>query len=153
MKRYLPLCFLLLSFSAYGALHKWVDADGKVHYSDAPPPANAKEQPVKVKAAPAAATTPSSGVPAAKSVAEREAEYRKAQKAKQEAEQKAAQQQEEAQARKRNCEIAQQNLKALESGGPMTVYDAKGERAFLDDSARQQRIEDARRSISSNCNQ
>ena len=80
MKRYLPACVLLLSFSAHGALHKWVDADGNVHYSDEAPPANVKTQRLKVQSAPTAATS-SSGESATKTVAEREAEYRKAQKA------------------------------------------------------------------------
>ena len=57
MKRYLPICLLLLSFSAYGALTKWVDADGKVHYSDEPPPVNVK---TKTLATP---HEPASGVP------------------------------------------------------------------------------------------
>jgi len=151
MKRYLPLCFLLLSFSAHGALHKWVDADGSVHYSDETPPANVKAQRLKAQSAPAAAT-PSSGVPATKTVAEREAEYRKAQKAKQEAEQKSAKQQEEILAKQKNCEAAQQNLKALEAGSPMVTYDAKGERSFLDDNTRKQRVEAARKVISTDCN-
>lgn len=147
MKRYLPACLLLLSFSAHGALHKWVDADGKVHYSDEPPPADAKAKTLKVQSAPA-----SSGVPATRTVAEREAEYRKAQKAKQEAEQKSAKQQEEILAKQKNCEGAKQNLKTLEAGAPMATYDAKGERSFLDDNTRQQRIEEARKAISANCN-
>ncbi|CAG0970374.1 hypothetical protein GEOBC_01238 [Geobacteraceae bacterium] len=151
MKRYLPACILLLSFSAHGALHKWVDADGKVHYSDEAPPANIKAQRLKTQSAPAAATS-ASGVPATKTVAEREAEYRKAQKAKQEAEQKSAKQQEETLARRKNCEAAQQNLKALEAGAPMVTYDAKGERSFLDDTTRQQRIDEARKIISTDCN-
>ena len=145
MKRYLPACLLLLSFSAYGALHKWVDADGKVHYSDTQPPNSVKEQTLKVQKS-------SSGVPATKTVAERDAEYKKAQKTKQETQQKSAQQQEATLAKKQNCESAQQNLKTLEAGGPMVTYDANGERAFLDDKARQQRIEEARKAVNSNCN-
>jgi hypothetical protein len=146
MKRYLPTCLLLcLSFSAYGGLHKWVDADGKVHYSDVPPPANVKAQELRVSA-------PGSGVPASKSIAERDAEYKKSQKAKKEAEEKSAKQQEAAAAKQRGCESAQQNLRALQDGGRMTTYNDKGERAFLDDKARQQRIEEMQKFISTNCN-
>lgn len=151
MKRYLPVCLLLLSFSAHGALHKWVDADGKIHYSDETPPANVKAQLLKAQSAPAAAT-PSSGVPATRTVAEREAEYRKAQKAKQEAEQKSAKQQEGILAKQKNCEGAKQNLKTLEAGSPMVTYNANGERSFLDDNTRKQRMEEARNIISTDCN-
>lgn len=44
MKKLLP--FLLLFFTAMsvtaGTLYRWVDADGKVHYTDEPPPPTAK---------------------------------------------------------------------------------------------------------------
>ena len=143
MKRLLPACLLLLSFSTYGALHKWVDADGKVHYSDEPPPANVKGTTLKAEPAPTGS--------AAKTTAEREADYKKSQKAKQEAEQKSAKQQEDALARQKNCENAQQNLRALEAGGRMSVYDDKGERSILDDAGRQQHIEQVRKIISTDC--
>lgn len=37
------LTCICLSFSAQAQLYKWVGADGKVNYSDAPPPANASK--------------------------------------------------------------------------------------------------------------
>lgn len=39
MKYYL-LAALLFSFGAHGEIVRWVDAAGKVHYSDGPPPSN-----------------------------------------------------------------------------------------------------------------
>lgn len=151
MKRYLPACLFLLSLSAHGALYKWVDAEDKVHYSDAPPSNNIKSERLKAPAG-ADAPTSASGVPGAKSLAEREAEYRKSQKEKQEAEQKAARQQEEMLAKQKNCEAAQQNLRTLEAGGLIVTYDAKGEASFLGESVRQQRIEEARKAVSTHCN-
>lgn len=102
MKRCLLVFLLLLSVSAHGALNKWVDAEGKVHYSDEPPPSNVKAQTL---------ATPSeiSGVPAQKTVAEREADRKKALKAKEEAAQKAVQQQERELAKQKNCESAKAN--------------------------------------------
>ena len=44
MKRCLPIFLLLLSVNAHGALNKWVDAEGNIHYSDEPPPPNVKTQ-------------------------------------------------------------------------------------------------------------
>ena len=38
------LC-VLLPASAYGQIYKWIDADGKVHYSDQKPPDNAQNPP------------------------------------------------------------------------------------------------------------
>ncbi|WP_206047114.1 DUF4124 domain-containing protein, partial [Noviherbaspirillum denitrificans] len=44
MKRILQSCTILMLMcvgSAYGQLYKWVGPDGKVTYSDAPPPSTA----------------------------------------------------------------------------------------------------------------
>lgn len=69
MKRCLPIFLLLLSVSAHGALNKWVDTEGKVHYSDQPPPPNAKIQTLTVPSA-------VSGASASKSLAESEEEQK-----------------------------------------------------------------------------
>ena len=144
MKRYLPICLLLLSFSAYGALTKWVDADGKVHYSDEPPPLDVK---AKKLAMPSAA----SGVPAQKTFVEREAEWKKAQKAREETSQKVTQQQEEAVTKKKSCAGAKANLRAFENSPLIATYNDKGELSYMDDSTRRKNIEDARKQISIYC--
>lgn len=44
MKRWIPvLVALLVATPAAAELYKWVDADGKVHYSDTPPPTSARK--------------------------------------------------------------------------------------------------------------
>lgn len=44
MKRAIVLLFFVLSVSAaYGEIYKWVDADGKTHFSDAKPKSEAVE--------------------------------------------------------------------------------------------------------------
>ena len=145
MKLCLTTILFSLSISAYGALNKWVDADGKVHYSDEPPPANVKAQTL---------ATPSaiSGVAAQKSVAEREADRKKSLKAKEEAEQKAAQQQENELAKQKNCEAAKANMRAYENSAPIATYNEKGERVIMDDSARQKNIEEGNKQINLYCN-
>lgn len=145
MKLYLPLCLLLLSFNAYGALTKWVDADGKVHYSDEPPPLNVKSKKLTTP-------SPASGVPAQKTYAEQEAELRKTQKAREEAEQKAARQQEETLARQKYCASLRAHLATLENSPSIATYNEKGGRVIMDDAARQKEIEEARKQIGSNCN-
>ena len=152
MEYRLPVCLLLfglLSFNAHGEVNKWVDDNNRVHYSDQPPPANTQVTPLITTATPA---TAASAVSAPKSLAERDAEYKKAQKAKEEAAQKTAKQQEEARTRQKFCADTRISLKSLEEGARISTYDAKGERTFLDDAARQQRIEEARKSISTTCN-
>lgn len=145
MKRYLPICLLFLSVSAHSALHKWVDANGEVQYSDGPPPANVKAE--KVRTPPAA-----SGAVPTKSIAEQEADLKKAQKVKQEAAQKAAQAAEEALAKQKNCEAARGNLAAMENSPRITTYNDAGEAMLMDDATRQQRMEEARKQISTYCN-
>ena len=43
MKRVLTLALLLAALPASAVMYKWVDQDGKVHYSDQPPPDGAKK--------------------------------------------------------------------------------------------------------------
>jgi len=153
MNRYLAICLLLTSFSAYGALHKWVDADGGVHYSDTVPSADVKAKTLRgSSAAPDSVTTSSSGVAAPKTLAEREADAKKAQKSKSEAAEKTAREQENVAYKKKNCETARTSLSTLENSPRLVTYDAQGESTYLDDSARQQRIEEVRKAISINCN-
>jgi len=139
----------LFSLPAHAGLNKWVDADGKVHYSDAPP----KE--VKTQTVPNIAGKGQAAAPATystKSYAEREAELKKSKQEKAEASEKKAQEDADAESKKHNCAAAKQNLRALEEGARLVTYDANGERTFLDDAAREQRMSDARKAISSNCN-
>jgi hypothetical protein len=76
---------------------------------------------------------------------------RKAQQAKKEAADKAAQKQVTADEVKTNCANAQQNLRTLQSGARMIEIDAKGERSYIDDTQRQQRIAKAQQEISNLC--
>ena len=87
-----------------------------------------------------------------KTVAEREAERKKKLKTKEEAAQKAAQQQENELIKQKNCTGARANLRAYESNAPIATYNDKGEKSNMDDSARQQGIEEANKQISTYCN-
>ena len=142
------LIILLLGVSGLNAqagVNKWVDENNRVHYSDQPAPANVKATPVLIPAVPA------SGVPAQKTVAEREAELRKAQNAREEEEKKTARQQQDDQAKQKYCEGARIDLKTLENSSRISTYDSKGELVYMDDAARNQRIEEARKGISTHC--
>lgn len=145
MKRCLPVCLLLFSFSAHGALTKWVDADGKVHYSDEPPPANVK---AKTLVTPSAA----SGVPADKTYMEQETERKKALKTQEETEQKAVKQQEETVARQKRCSSLRANLFAYENSPRIATYNEKGEQVLVNDAARQQQLTEIRQRIAAECN-
>ncbi|WP_435627016.1 DUF4124 domain-containing protein [Candidatus Ferrigenium straubiae] len=156
MKKILLTLLVLASANAFAGLSKWVDANGKVHYSDEPPPPNVKVEKLRLPSA-AEAPVSTSGVAATsapagpKTIAEREAEMKKAQQAKKEAADKAAKEQARVDAEKVNCAAAQQNLRVLQEGMRLVEIDAKGERSYLDDNQRRQRIEKAQQDINTYC--
>jgi hypothetical protein len=149
MTKYLLILLILTSTNALAAINKWVDSDGKVHYSDQPPPPDVRPKTLRLDAD--TQDTAGSGVSAPKTIAEREAELKKAQKEKKEAADKAAQKQSVTDAQQASCNIAQQNLRALQDGIRMVEIDAKGERTFIDDQQREQRIGKAQKDISTYC--
>jgi hypothetical protein len=154
MKRFLLILLALLSANAFAVVNKWVDADGRVNYSDLPPPANVKAKPLHSAsdASASASGVPAASAPAApKTIAERAAELDKAKQAKQEAAAKAAQEQAAADAKKANCDAAQQNLRTLQAGTRIVEIDASGQRSYLDDAQRQQRIAKAQQDIATYC--
>ena len=156
MKKILLILLTLVSASALAGLHKWVDANGKVHYSDQPPPANVEATTLRftsgTTAPVSAGDTAASSVPAApKTIAEREAELKKAQQAKKEAADRAAREQVEVETRKANCIAARKNLSMLQEGMRMIEIDDKGERSYLNDEQRQQRIARAQQDVSTYC--
>ena len=144
--------------------YKWTDAEGKVHYSDQPPPANVKN-PVTVTprkrtshSAPEAnaeAAKPSDARPAPtagpKTSQELDAEFRQRQvkAAEDEAARKKAEQ--EAAEKKRNCAQATNNVKRFEQGGRLTRYNEKGEMEFLDDTEIAAELTRARQAADSWC--
>ncbi|MBU0688557.1 MAG: DUF4124 domain-containing protein [Gammaproteobacteria bacterium] len=137
-----------ISLSAQAGLNKWVDENGKVHYSDSPP-MDAKVESVRNvtgKGQEAAPVDYSS-----KSYSQREAELKKARQEKKEASEKSASESAQQQERKRNCAAAQENLRALESGTRLVTYDEKGEKRFMDDAERAQRLNSARDAVKGNC--
>lgn len=162
MNKYLLIFLMLAGANAFGAVNKWVDSKDRVHYSDQPPPPDAKaSSPAKTKtplpasdsedSAGKSGTVPASAPAAPKTIAEREAELKKSQQAKKEAADKAAQKQANEEVVKANCAVAQQNLRALQDGARMVEIDASGERSYLDDNQRQQRTAKAQQDISAYC--
>lgn len=156
MKKFLLILLMMFSANAFAELSKWVDADGKVHYSDQPPPANVKAKTLRLPSD-AAVPVSASGVsatsaPAApKTIAEREAELKKAQQAKKDAADKAAKEQARIEAEKASCATAQQNLRVLQADYRIAQVDAKGERYYLNDDQRRQGVEKAQQDIKTFC--
>ena len=150
MKHSLVIIVLsLLSLNVYAGLNKLVDADGNVHYSDIVPP-DVSTQTVRNIAGKGDEKASASSAP--KSLAEREAELKKSTQEKEDAAKKKAEQDGQAEAKKSNCNAARENVQTLEHSPAIVTYDANGERTYMDDTARAQRLEEARKAISSDCN-
>lgn len=144
-------------------IYSWRDASGRVHYSDLPPPASVAK--VKAKdvgggapatdaAAPGTTdkTTDKSAAPAkAKTLADKELEFKKRQVDNATAKAKAEKEQTAAEQKRRDCERAKSHLTDLESGRRMAITNADGERGFMEDDQRAQELQDTRRAISSVC--
>ena len=148
-----------VSGAAIGAqTYKWTDAQGKVHYSDQPPPAEVKE-PITVKtprqssaATPTATPTGKDAAPAkAKTYVEQEADFKKRQV--ETAEREAAEKKKAAEAaeKKQTCMQARSQLKGMQSGGRITQTNAKGEREYMNDAQVGQEIERLKKLEASAC--
>src|SRR5450756_2102569 len=78
MSKFLLILLMLASTNTFAAISKWVDAQGQVHYSDQPPPPEAKAETLR-SASDTEGTAGTSGVtatsapPAQKTCAERSA--------------------------------------------------------------------------------
>lgn len=155
MKRLMVVVSLALcvALPASAQMYKWVDSNGKVHYSDKPPPSNIKTE--KLRAPPPA---PAASAPAAidvkggpkqdaakggtkqdaakaepKTPAEQEQAFRKRQLDAAKAQQDDAKKLAQARDKAENCRRAQAAVANLQAGGRQMRIDEKGERAFLDE--------------------
>jgi len=158
MRRLLLLALLLAAPPASAVLYKWVGEDGKVHYSDRPPPDGAKKSGVinaPVPSTPSAA--PPSGEAAKdapkgpKTAAEQEMEFRKRRMEAAEAEAKRQKEAQSAEEKKRNCAQATNRLAALETGGRITKYGPNGETIYLSDAEIAKELGEARKTADSWC--
>jgi hypothetical protein len=165
MTRALIVCLVAATFclpATAQQLYRWVDKDGKVQYSDQPPPSGAKGE--RTIAAPRPAPAPPADAkgdggdkaraePARpKTVAEQETEFRKRRMEQEEARQKQEKQAAEDKERQQNCANAKAILAGLESGTLRARMNERGEREFLDDDARARETTGARAAVESWCN-
>jgi len=132
---------------------KWKDANGKLQYSDLPPPANVPEKDVLqrppgqrvtvvqvISPASAAAAAASSAAAASAAAASQALQDQQA-RAKREQEQQAAarnkaEQERQNQVRADNCRRAQEQLRLIDYGTRLTSLNDKGEQVVLDDQQR-----------------
>jgi Ni/Co efflux regulator RcnB len=143
-------------------LYKYTGPDGKVQYSDRPPPDGAKAEKITGRAssvappAAAAAAGDAAKADAAKSnaprtAAEQEQEFRKRRLESQEKASKDAKVAEERAARDANCAALRTQLSGVQSGARIAKINAEGERVVLEDDGIQQEAQRLQREIASTC--
>lgn len=166
--KFLPLLLATLALTAVSGLsqaeiYKWKDKDGKVRYSDTPPPSNVKQEAIAGKkksvaptgkeplapaaAVPTAATPKNSEPPAnpedlAAEQRRNNAEVEKNNKLEKEA---------EAKRKAENCSAAKANMETYTQGGRVYKMNEKGEREYLDDEDFKAGREKAQQEINENC--
>lgn len=161
--------FSYMATQAAAETYKWTDSEGKVHYSDQPPPSNVKDPTTMTprkktsRSGPApqigagqngAAKTTGAAKPApvaAKTAQELDAEFKQRQV--EAAEKGAAQKKlaQEAQSKNKNCAQAQANVARLQTGGRVARANDKGETEYLDDAQIAQELLRARETQDSWC--
>lgn len=130
---------------AFAAMYKWVDANGRVVYSDQPPPANVKSEVVPPP-------PPPSNPNAARELEERDLSIKQRDKKRAE-EAKLADKTREATQRKREiCVTALGQIKALQQKDENIYrYNDKGEKVYYNDEMRREEYERQQQIARENC--
>lgn len=157
---------------AAAQMYKWVDAEGKVHYSDQPPPPNARKSTTMGARKPAPRSAPSSDEQSAqpepgqeetataaakpsparpKTAQELDAEFRQRQLKAAEEEAQRRKEQEELAEKNRNCQQAKNNVARLQAGGRIARTNDQGESEILGDAEIAAELERARQIADSWC--
>jgi len=167
---------LTTAASASPAAWKWRNADGRIVYSDLPPPPGAR---VILLARPASATGASSTTPVAPAATEpasaatelapaaasaapataptswveRDRVARKQAQERTEAEQRQADETRQKAERDRACTETRDSLRTLQSGIRLHTVNARGEREVVSDAERLRRLDAANRTLAEHCGQ
>lgn len=155
------LAALVLGASPALAQYKWKDNRGQVHVSDMPPPRDIPDKDVlqRPSSSPSrVAAAPGAGAAAAASAAlpgklpvDPELEVRR-KRAEDEAKAlKRTDEDRQSAQRTENCQRARQQMATLDNGQRLVRYTDKGERVVLDDEARADEAQVARRAIAQDC--
>lgn len=158
---------LCVALPASAQMYKWVDSNGKVQYSDKPPPSNIKTE--KLRAPPPAPSAPATSATAGeakagtqkdkdaakagpKTPAEQEQAFRKRQLEASKAQEADEKKQAQARDKAEHCRRATAAVNALQLGGRQQRIDSKGERVFLDEQQISQELAKAQKEAAAACN-
>ena len=146
MKTFVAALMLMVSATASGQVLKCIRPDGSTEFASVCPPGSTVQQ-TGIRNNPSA-----SPAPAAKSLAEQDAEFRKRQAKAKETETKSQDEAARAEQKKAQCESAQAYLKNLRAGNRIVKFDPKtGERYFPDEAQYAKEIAAAEATAAANC--
>jgi hypothetical protein len=141
----------MFAHTAAGQIMECVDAKGNKTMAQFCPPGTVKETQLR-KDGTGATTSTSSPAAGSKSLAEREAEFKKRNLERQDAESKAEKAKAESAANQQNCDSARAQLRGLQDGVRISKTDPNtGERSFLEDGDRPAEIEKAQKAVANWC--
>lgn len=136
---------MLIGASPAGAvLYKWVDSNGRVSYSDQPPPANVKAEIVNGAPPPAAPD-------AVRAMASQEADLKKRQAQRAEDQKKAEKLRADAVAQQQECIEAKGRIRVYESDQLITRINEKGEQVYIDEATRARERERLQAQVRERC--
>lgn len=141
----LPLLLMILAFGCQAAVYKWTDSQGRVHYTDTPPPRQTAQAVRTGKSHEAEAEA------SRKILADRLADSEQRRQQTREAEEKRRQAEEEARRKEDNCRRAREQLTRLQGSGNVARLDERGQPYILGDAERQAAISEARKRIGEFC--
>jgi len=152
VKVIIATAILLASATAHGQVMKCVSADGRIEYANLCPAGTEEHRTTISTKARGATSAPAAPAAAQKSIAEKNAAFKKRQTEQQEGAQKAQKVAAEQAQKRQACESAQNYLKTLESGVRLRARDPKtGDIGYLDEAGRAAEIARARKGVQDHC--
>lgn len=134
---------LLACIPLVHAQYTWIDANGRRHYADQPPPPGTPHRLLKAPPAPAG----TGGAKPAPSLADREAAYQERVKGRTAQEDKDAQENARRRALAEHCDTARATQAQLASGMRIAQVGPSGERSYMTDEEKLVRAAQARRAL------
>ena len=145
------IAIFLATATVAAQVFKWIDKDGKVNFSDTPPPAEAVKGEAKKLTVLPAANTPAPAPAKVKIVVDqaKEAEKKKTELANKAKKDEAAEQ--NAKQNEERCKDAKRYLSTLDSGTPIRQSNDAGERVFMNDEQRASETARAKIAVTESC--
>ncbi len=138
---------LMAAGFVYAGVYKWTDSQGRVHYSDTPPPRQ-PAQPLRTDK-----TDEAAAAAERQSLANKLTESALKRQQAREAEEKRRAEAEAAQRRAENCQRARERLTLLQQNVPVMRLDAQGQRQTMSPAERATALQEAQRQIDENCSE